>query len=64
MPHPSIPQDSWFWQRTLRLLQDEAETLFQYADETPVRGVTVNTRLLAAEEFAAQPPFAVAAGRF
>ena len=64
MPHPSIPQDSWFWQRTLRLLQDEAESLFRYADETPVRGVTVNTRLLAAEHFAAQPPFAVAPGGF
>ncbi len=64
MPHPSISQESWFWQRTLRLLGEKAEELFCYAEETPVRGVTVNTRLLAAEAFAAQPPAAVAPGGF
>ena len=64
MPHPSIAPDSYFWQRTLQLLGEEAETLFCYADAAPVRGVTVNTRLLPTEIFAAQPPFAMEPGGF
>ncbi len=64
MPHPSIAPDSYFWQRTLQLLGEEAEMLFCYADAAPVRGVTVNTRLLPTEIFAAQPPFAVEPGGF
>ncbi len=64
MPHPSIAPDSWFWQRTLRLLGDEAERLFCYAEKEPVRGVTVNTRLLAAGSFPQESPFAVAPGGF
>ena len=64
MPHPSLSSDSYFWQRTQALLGEQADQLFQYAEEAPVRGVTVNTRLLPAQEFAAAPPFALTAGGF
>lgn len=56
-------QESYFWQRTRRLLGEKTEQLF--CEQLPVcRGLTVNTRLMSARQFAAQPPFEVQPGGF
>ena len=58
-----MDEQSYFWRRTRLLLGEEADRLFA-GPAQPVRGVTVNTRLLSAAAFAAQPPFGVRPGGF
>ncbi len=49
---------SYFEERTARLLGQQANQLFS-GPEQPVRGVTVNTRLITPEEFERNPPFPI-----
>lgn len=56
-------EESYFESRTRRLLGEQADRLF-CGSAAPVRGVTVNERLMPAGDFAGAAPFAVAPGGF